>query len=279
MLVNITPHRSSILTTACKNITTLICSACFLATSSLASAEQNDIRVDEGPTSPQHQIGIDAWSAAPRSAKVLADASDKSADTSTAEPRHILWFGNDFWITDIGTLLYKDADRDGYFSGFSLTIDADTQYSHAEVYAAIDIQFPDGARERLHTTGIYHLYGNSITDEYRIDIELVENYPIGQYNLFVDLVDAYDHRVVDQVDASEFSNLAGLPLESEDLDYQPVIHNPVAPSPPATTNNTNIRVAEYSGALNFWVILGFAISILVRTRRSSAKFAADNSNK
>lgn len=235
-----------------------------MAVSAAANAESDDVRVEEGHTNPPHMIGSDAWSVTERSAKTLNGPSDQPSQLDDLAPRHILWFGSDFWIADIGTLLYRDADRDGYFSGFSLTIDADTQYSHAEVYAAIDMQLPQGTRERLHTTGTFNLYGNSLTDEYRIDIELVQNYPIGHYDLFVNLVDAYDHSVLDTVDASEFSNLSGLPLESEDMDHQPQTSHPVTPATTTPNNNTNIRVTEYSGALNVWALLALAFWIFAR---------------
>lgn len=233
-----------------KKMTTVILGACFLASSASALADPDDVRIKEGHTNPAHMIGADAGS-----------------DAAHLAPRHILLFGSDFWISDIGTLLYRDADRDGYFSKFSLTIDADTHYSHAEVYAAIDMQLPQGTRERLHTTGTFNLYGNSLTDEYRIDIELIQNYPIGHYDLFVNLVDAYDHSVLDTVDASEFSNLAGLPLESEDTDHQPETSHPVNPAPTTPNHNTNIRVTEYSGALNYWVLFALTLSIFMRYKR------------
>lgn len=258
------------LSTPHTKITTLIWSACFLAICTSANAESDDIRVEEGHTA-SHLMGADVSPEIPRLTTSLNRESENGSAQIDLAPRHILWFSSDFWISDIGTLLYKDADRDGYFSGFSLTIDADTHYSHAEVYAAIDMQLPQGARERLHTTGTFHLYGNSITDEYRIDVELVQNYPIGHYDLFVNLVDAYDHTVLDTVDASEFSNLAGLPLESEDSDHQPETSHPVSPAPTTPPNNTNIRVTEYSGALNYGVLLALMTSIFMRYKRRTRR--------
>lgn len=249
-------------------------SAWFLAICTSTHAESDNVRIEEGHTNPAHLVGADAWSTTPGSSRSLSEASDGDPDAAHLAPRHILLFGNDFWISDIGTLLYRDADRDGYFSGFSLTIDADTHYSHAAVYAAIDMQLPQGTRERLHTTGTFNLYGNSLTDEYRIDIDLVQNYPIGHYDLFVNLVDAHDHSVLDTVDASEFSNLAGLPLESEDTDHQPETSHPVNPAPTTPTHNTNIRVTEYSGALNYWMLLALTFSIFMRCRRVSLRARA-----
>lgn len=252
------------LSTPSKKLISLILSAFFLTVSTAAYAEAYDIRVEEGYTNPPHLIGSDAGSVTPGAANPLDELADQPHNLADLAPRHILWFGSEFWIAGIGTLLYKDDDRDGYFSGFSLAIDADTQYSHAEVYAAIDLQHPQGNRERLHTTGTFNLYGNSLSDEYRIDIELVQNYPIEHYDLFVNLVDAHDNRVLDTVDASEFSNLLGLPLESEDRDHPFQTNHPETAAPTTPTINTDIRVTEYSGALNNWALLALMFSIFWR---------------
>lgn len=251
------------------NLHAFLIGACFLAIVSDNYADEGNTRIEEGHTNPSYLVGADAWSATPRTAsKLTNDATIEN--TVSSEPRHIIRYGDIFWVTDVGMLLYRDADRDGYFSGFSLSIDADTEYSHAEVYAAIDVEFPEGSRERLHTTATFHLYGNSITDEYRIDIDLVRNYPYGQYNLFVDLIDAYDHSVVDSVSATQFSNLGRLPLESEDLDNSPVTH-PVTALVPGTTNNTDIRVAEYSGSSGFWVLSILGAFLFRRYHRHQGK--------
>ena len=156
-------------------------------------------------------------------------------------------------------MLYVDNDQDGYFSGFSITIDADTDYSQADVYATIDLQRSEGERERLHTTGTFSIYGNSLTDEYRVDIELVRNYPIADYDLFINLVDANDHAVVDRVSAYDMSNLSGLPLESEELDDDPAPIEPATPYQQPTANN-DIRVVEYSGASSIWLLLAIGMA-------------------
>ena len=250
-----------------KTLASLTSGVCLLAASTALSANQNDVVAHEGYTHAIDTVGADAWIGAQLSTSPTFKESTENDALLALEPRHILWFGGDIWISNIGTLLYTDSDRDGYFSGFSLTIDADTSYSQADVYAAIDIQLPAGERERLHTTGTFSIYGNSLTDEYRIDIELVQNYPIGDYDLFIDLVDANNHEVVDRVDAYSFSNLAGLPLEAEDLDNQPLEYAQPHSGISIVSNNTDIRVAEYSGALDAWALLAIGLPLMSRRRR------------
>lgn len=183
------------------------------------------------------------------------------------------WLYEDAWITDIGTLLYRDDDEDGYFSGFSLTIDADTHYQQADIYASIDVQRIFGERERLHTSGNFTLYGNSLSDEYRIDIDLLKNYSAGDYDIYIALHDAYDHRVLDSVGAAEFTNLYRLPLESDDLDIPNVYEHTNDPiyypdSPPLTVNH-DIRAVEYAGSSGYLLLL--ALLVIVYVRKSASK--------
>lgn len=182
-----------------------------------------------------------------------------SNDGASNDGHYQTWIDVDTWITDIGTLLYRDDDGDGYFSGFSLTIDADTYHKQTEIYASIDVQRAFGERERLHTSANFPIYGDQLSDEYRIDIDLLANYPAGDYNLYIDLHDAYDHRVLDGVSAVDFSNLYRLPLESEDLDLYNENehddypgHHPDSPSAPV---NADIRVVEYAGSSGFFLIM------------------------
>jgi hypothetical protein len=233
------------------------------------SATETSYRIKEGHTYKEDQLGANLTPPLGINTSVGAMKSASGNDNHlTLNPEHVLWLDGGIWITDVGTLLYIDNDQDGYFSGFSLTIDADTEYSHADVYATIDIERSRGERERLHTTGTFSIYGNSLTDEYRIDIELVRNYPIGDYDLFIDLVDANNHAVVDSVGAYDFSNLSRLPLESEELDDDPAPFEPATPVH-IPVINTDIRVVEYSGANSIWLLLALGIPAIVRRLKNS----------
>lgn len=228
------------------------------------SAAETQYRSKEGHTHTADRLGADiAPALGIDTFNNLLKSTPDDGNHLTIGTDHFLWFGGNIWITDIGTLLYSDDDQDGYFSGFSLTIDADTEYSQADVYATIDVQRSQGERERLHTTDSFSIYGNSLTDEYRIDIELVRNYPIGDYDLFVNLIDANDHEVVDSVGAYDISNLYRLPLESEDFDNDPALINPITQFPPAAINS-DIRVVEHAGAGSTWLLLVLGIPAIAR---------------
>lgn len=244
----------------------------LVSLSTSLSAAETSYRSEEGPAHTADEIGSGLTPVLGISASnSLLKSAPENDNHLTITTNNILWYGGDIWITDIGTLLYIDDDQDGYFSGFSLTIDADTDYSHADVYATIDVRRSQGERERLHTTGSFSIYGNSLTDEYRIDIELVRNYPIGDYDLFVNLVDANDHAVLDTVGANDISNLSRLPLESEEFDNDPAPITPVTQIHSSTTNS-NIRVVEHSGAGSAWLLLALGIPAIIRQAKEIIKF-------
>jgi hypothetical protein len=227
------------------------------------SAAETNYGTKEGYTHTAEQLGTGLTP--PLGISTLKDAMRSSSDSDnhlTLNTEHVLWFGGGIWISNIGTSLYIDGDQDGYFSAFSLTIDADTDYSQADVYATVDIRRSGGERESLHTTETFSIYGNSLTDEYRVDIELIRNYPIGDYDLFINLVDANNHALlVDSVGPSDISNLSRLPLESEDLDDDPVHFVPATPIH-SHTINPDIRIVEHAGASSTWLLLALGIPIL-----------------
>ncbi|MFT5893686.1 MAG: hypothetical protein ACI8VW_000552 [bacterium] len=249
-----------------RSMSVLAIAGCLLLTgvSTRTTAAETSYRSNEGHTYNAEQLGADLT---PPLGINSVEGAMKNAPGNdnhlTLNAGHVLWFGGGIWVTNVGTLLYTDKDQDGYFSGFSLTIDADTDYSQADVYATIDVQRIEGERERLHTTGTFSLYGNSLTDEYRVDIELVRNYLIGDYDLFINLVDANDHTLVDRVGPNDISNLSYLPLESEEFDYEPA---PFEPATPMHTPNINkdIRVVEHAGASSTWLLLAMGIPFITR---------------
>ncbi len=232
---------------------------------SIPALTDGTYRSSEQPTYSPSEIGLSLSAAAlPDPASILLQ-TDAASQTGL---RYIPWATDVAWITGIGTLLYHDSDNDGYHSGFSLSIDADTSMNTLDVYVSIDLQNYSGLRERLHTSSNFSLYGRTLTDEYQIDIELLQNYPTDEYNLTIELHDTYDHRVLDRVGAGDFSNLSALPLESEDLDYfyDP---RPVQPSyPPA---NDDIYVEEYAGSTGLLTALCLSLSLWARRKRHTER--------
>lgn len=210
-----------------------------------------------------------------REARLEAGLSEVLPDPANAQLvsqndgglRHHPWQDDIAWISSIGTLLHDDADTDGYYNGFSLTVDADSAYQHIDVYLTIDVQLGGQHRERLHSGSDFTLYRQSLTDGYRIDIDLLRNYPAGHYDLWVELHDAYDHRTLDTVGADDFNNLYSLPLESRDMDYLPA--NLQAPRPA----NDDIAVTEHAGSAGFAMLILMGLISIIRINISLDKRA------
>ncbi len=160
----------------------------------------NELRVTEGYTA-----SVEQW---------------QSASDANAENAHVIIINDhdhyaDVWVDDVGTSLFSDLDHDGYFGGFSLSFDVDTDRGDRDIYATIYLQLGANPAEKFHTTEIFTIYSRSSSDVYRVDAELIDNYRAGEYHVQIDIHDAHNGDVLDSVDAASFSNLRNLPLEAE----------------------------------------------------------------
>ena len=208
-------------------------------------------------------------------ASILAPATDiahaqqtsSGTDTSIGE-RQSVYLNDIAWLSEVGTLLFNDSDGDGYFSGLSLSLDVDSEFSSVDVYATIDIQSALSPNrffnERLHTTRTFTVYGRILSDEYRVDIDLISNYSPDIYDLQISLVDAYSHEILDRVDAQDFRNLSSLSLESQDNEdvFVPVNNRPVRPS------NDSVRVEEFAGSGGPALLALFLLALILRIKRT-----------
>jgi len=150
----------------------------------------------------------------------LASGNNSSADPGHTDLQDLSGFhqhyNNSVWIVSVGSSVYSDADRDGFFSDFSIRFDADTEYLDARVYVRILLREGDQDYQLFHTSQTFDLYNYSLGDTYRVDGSLVSNYPANYYDVQVDLFDAYDGSLLDTVNASTHRTLSALPLESKD---------------------------------------------------------------
>lgn len=121
-------------------------------------------------------------------------------------------------IVSVGSSIYSDFDRDGFFTNFSLSFDADVRFGDEWVYARIFLRASGSDYLFFHTSDAFEIYESSSFDEYRLESELVSNYPAGYYDVRIELRDAFNDRLLDIVDASTHPTLFALPLESRDSD-------------------------------------------------------------
>ena len=142
-------------------------------------------------------------------------ASSDPVDGTGATPRS--GYRYETWIADVGVLLPGDLDRDGdgFFAGFELTLDVDTELSVQDVYATIELTDAAGFVTLRHDTAVFAVYGYSSADRYRVEVELLGDHAAGYRDLSIDVRDAHDGRRLDRVSAHDFRSLASLPLEGE----------------------------------------------------------------
>lgn len=124
-------------------------------------------------------------------------------------------------IVSVGSSVYSDTDRDGFFTHFSITVDADVDYGSREVQMRIFLRSDGDEYTEFYTSNRFHIYDNLSSDSYSIDSKLVNNYPAGFYDVRIDVIDAFSGERLDSVDAETHSTLFAMPLESAMLDDGP----------------------------------------------------------
>ena len=153
----------------------------------------------------------------------------------------------EFWIYDASVELYSDWDRDGFYVGIDLNLDADTVYSVADVYAVIYLSHDYGPWNEFSSTDDFTIFGASGDDEYVIETELVSGYPTGDYDILIELFDTYDGSFVASFGPEDSPELSFLPLEDAGRD-----------TPPTTTVIVNEGGGGSMGLLGLLTLLGLA---------------------
>jgi hypothetical protein len=153
----------------------------------------------------------------------------------------------DFWIYDASAELYFDWDQDGYYYGIDLGFDADTLYTAADVYAVVYLSYDFGPWNEYSSTDDFTIYGASGIDGYFIETELVSGYITGDYDILIELFDAYDG-----------SFLAGFgPEDSQELSYLP-LEDAGRDTPQRTTVVVNEGGGGSSGLLGVLALMALA---------------------
>ena len=165
---------------------------------------------------------------------------------------------NDFWIYEADVVLFYDDDGDGHFHGIDLLFDADTIYNVADVYAVVYLSYEGGPWNEYAVTEDFTIYGASATDEFVLVTELASGYPTGNYDLLIELFDAFDGTFLASYGPEDTSELAYLPLEDFNRD-EPGFDRPVTVS------------RGGGGASGMWLLLPLAV--ILRRRKRIAPLA------
>ncbi len=199
---------------------------------------------DTASAGPQDKYGA-LTTLGDRNKSSRSSEQQKSTSSYAAAPN------TDFWFYDAWVDLYADIDRDGYFSGIELTFDADTIYAVADVYAVVYLSYELGPWNEYAVTEDFTILGSSGTDEYFIETDLVAGYPTGDYDILIELFDAFDNSFVASIGPEDTSELAILPLEDMDRD---------------SLETTQIVVNSGGGGSLGWLLL-LGLGLAARARR------------
>jgi len=159
----------------------------------------DDHRVREGHVSPAALRSSDAETA---SRGLVAGAAP------------VLFRGHDVWVADLGAWLHGNRDGDNFFSTVEFTLDVDTTSVTEDVYAVITLTDTAGYLTLEHVSATFSLVGRASSDAYRIEIELLQNHAPGYRDAYIEIRDAFDGRLLDNLTPYDHTALADLPLES-----------------------------------------------------------------
>lgn len=166
---------------------------------------------------------------------------------------------SDFSIYDASVELIEDFDYDGFYHHFSVTMDADTVYSNAHVYAELYISYEGGPWNYYASTDVFTIYGDSASDAFVIESELVDGFPAGYYDIRIDLYDADHNTWLLSYGPYEDNSLSALPLEDS---YRDSFYDGTGVS-----YETDIYV-HGNGAMNGWGLVLLAALALIARRLS-----------
>ena len=161
-------------------------------------------------------------------------------------------------IYDAFTELVSDFNGNGFYHRFSVTVDVDTIYDTAYVYARLYLSFEGGPWNYYASSNNYHVYGDSDLDAFVIETELADGFPPGYYDVRIELYDADSDRWLFSYGPYDDASLSALPLEDSYYDEQyPVAIYPV---------ESQIVVASHGGAASVWLLLLPLIISMLRKR-------------
>lgn len=162
-----------------------------------------------------------------------------------------------FWFYDVDVALFSDADRDGYYWGIDLLFDADTNYGAADVFAVLYLSYEGGPWNEYAETEDITLYGTSGLDDYTVETELVSGYQTGDYDILIELYDAYDGSYLASIGPEDTSELSYLPLEDSTRD---------------SVGDTQVVVNSGGGSLG-WLLLCVLLAVRMTLRPHAARLS------
>ena len=164
-----------------------------------------------------------------------------------------------FWFYDADVELFTDLDRDGYYTGIDLLFDADTTYAAIDVYAVLYLSYEYGPWNEYAATDDFTLFGATSADDYIVETELVAGYPTGNYDILIELFEAYDGTALASFGPDVPSELAFLPLEDSAREV-------------VTSGHSHVVVTSGGGSLSLFLLLGL-LAVRMTFRPQAARLS------
>ena len=182
-----------------------------------------------------------------RSKIATSENNKKNAQATTFTVRPQAESSNQaFWLFDAWVEFYSDNDSDGYFNYFSVEFDADTQFSSAEVYARLYLG-KDELFKEYHTTSNFNIFSDNSDDSFLVESELLNGFSSAEYEVLIELYDAYNDELVAVYDGNNDADLYLLSLESKEYESPQVI-----------------VVREHGGSVSLWGLLLLPVLLITR---------------
>lgn len=165
----------------------------------------------------------------------------------------------DFSVFDASTLLLNDDNNDGFYHRFSVTVDADTLFEHATVYADFYLSYEGGPWIYYASSDNYDIHTDSFDDSFTIETELADGYPTGYYDLRIKLYDAATDDYLLTYDSFDDSSLNAIPLEDSYRDEDGYYDDGYF--------ETEIIVSHGAGSINFlslFILFLFIMALRLR---------------
>lgn len=210
-----------------------------VAEKSINSVTRYVYEVDESQTLRKHKLQ-----------KALYEAPKLTKRKDRIEPEKASQFNN-FWIYDAWVELSRDIDFDGFYSRLEVEFDADTTYFDADVYAILYLGVGN-TFESFYVTDVFSIQGESSFDTLVVETDFLNGYKPREYELMIELYDAFNDQLVAIADGFSDADLNYLSIESEENDR----------------NRSQVIVVEqHGGSAGFGVLLlGCLFCLLTRFR-------------
>ena len=145
-------------------------------------------------------------------------SNKSSGDGFRSESIGTEYYSSDFLIYDVSSNLISDYNYNGFYHRFSISIDADTLYETALVYARLYISYEGGPWDYYASSDVYSIYGDSGMDGFSIETELANGFMPAYYDIRIELYAADTDQLLLSYGPYNDISLSALPLEDGDYD-------------------------------------------------------------